>query len=290
MKRNVQIQTTTACPGSCVFCGRRTARWAKADVLMSNKVFWATLTWLHEFDIGTICMYFQNEPLADKHLAQRIARAIEVCTPRKIEVSTNCMLLDKSRRSSLIAALRDYPSDIWLSFHGSNQNVYERKMGLPWYKCKQQLELFLEESDDIPSMRRLIVSNDTKNAKGRFWEPMFERLKLRRPPDLQIFRSPNARAGNAIGIKPHRRNDESWRNCARLRWWCINYKGDLVLCCMDYQHEVVFGNVLKDSPVVVEERAKSILERLSASRRFICYRCSGGKTMFKWKEPKHANS
>jgi len=83
---------------------------------------------------------------------------------------------------------------------------------------------------------------------------------------------------NRAGLVKTRRQVPIQKQCRRIRQMCVNYKGDVVLCCNDFFGQVCVGNVrdsnvidLYNSPVLKDYRYK--LRRGRRALLKLCDKC-----------------
>lgn len=296
----IQIQTTSRCQGRCIICPYSTSWHAKNPGDMDDRTFEIIIDQIKDIPTGKICPYLENEPLMDPKLFERIRIIRDTCTYGLIEVATNALLLDDERGRKLIDLLAEYPHEIWISFHGADKESYETVMRLPFEKTVSNVLSFLKLCDEMAPQMQVIVRGtglpklsrweSVRSAKffgetayRKFWEDALRAHNIQLRPRIDFFRY-HDRAANVkdprLNFRKKPRRDLASINCCRVHGWLhFLYNGDLILCCMDYHRETVFGNIREES---LDQILKGpCFTELSAQARgqapspddFICRRC-----------------
>ena len=294
-KLNVQIQTTSVCTGKCIICPYLESWHKKNPGVMSDSNFHSILEQLSSLPVRKICPYLENEPLADPQIFQRVAKIRETFPSALIEISTNALALTKENVDRLITALSGGPHEIWISFHGVDQKSFEGIMGIPFNVCLNNIIHLLKIAQSVPLSIRIrgaglgrvaSLKHDFSFSEHNyltFWEKVFANNGITNRPLVQFF-TYHDRAGtisrNAIHLKEPVRPDLTNFSCSRLTEWLhFIYTGELILCCMDYHRETVFGDIRTQSLSEILQGssastlAQQICGRLESSPNFICKRC-----------------
>ena len=292
---NVQIQTTSVCTGKCIICPYLESWHKNNPGVMSDSIFHSILEQLSSFPVRKICPYLENEPLADPQIFQRIAKIRAAFPSALIEVSTNALALTKENVDKLIAALAGGPHEIWISFHGVDQRSFEGIMGIPFDVCLNNIIHLLKVAQSVPLSIKIrgaglgrvaALKHDfsfSEHTYLTFWEKVFADNGITNRPQVQFF-TYHDRAGtisrNAIRLEEPVRPDLTGFTCSRLTDWLhFLYTGELILCCMDYHRETVFGDLRTQSLSEILQGstastlAQKICGRLESSPNFICKRC-----------------
>jgi len=274
MIQKIQIQTINSCNAKCIKCPNskiyQTRKTMDDDVflkiLYELKITFPEDTFFH-FD-----MYLQNEPLLDKNLFKRIKLVKEYFKGRcEIYISTNTMLLPKYKNDILKyldpkidqinLALHTWDAESYNMVHGTkiSQSKFEDMK-----KASEELvEVFKEKSHynyfskDIPKNKELYESKDWYQlaySRGGFLSN--DRIII---TDLQ--------------------------GCMRNKHKYFNflYDGSLILCCMDYLRQTVYGNIKHQSlkEIINSEIYKTLMLKVEGKKEsakdFICKKCELGK-------------
>lgn len=292
---NLQIQTVSSCNGSCYFCPYPES-WHKHNPgSMSKKVFSEIINEVSQYQIAKFCPYFENEPLLDPKLFDRIEYAISKLDFKVLELATNASVLDKQKIDNIVSLFPSVRNQIWISFHGIDKDSFESIMGLDFETCKANVLALIEKAQNH-NINILIcgsgmprISNDkmpswfNKKQFYTFWKKEFKKHGLKKLPYLDFF-SYHDRAGQI------KRNEVSYCNtirpnlkgfyCLRVDQWAhFLYTGELLLCCMDYKRQTVFGDIKKMglNEIYNSEKFISIVRQTAgkecSSDNFICKKC-----------------
>lgn len=292
---NVQIQTTSICNGKCVMCPYLDSWHKENPGRMSDAVFERVLSQLAGKKLKKVCVYLENEPLVDPKIFDRIAAIKKRLDFTSLEVSTNASGLDAAAVSRLAELMSDVEHEIWISFHGMDKRTHEGIMGLDFERCLGNVMALLRMAEESP-LKVLIrgagqgvtreLRHDfefTREQYLAFWEGQFEKHGLRRKPDVTWFRY-HDRAGtirrNAIRLKRPVRSELRGPACPRVdQWLHFLYTGEMILCCMDYHKETVFGNIMDEDLNAIlsgprwKAMRKMALGQSPSPEDFICKRC-----------------
>ena len=296
----VQIQTTSICNGHCIMCPYKDSWFVKNPGYMNDGLYIKILNDILEYDpnfSGTFCPYLMNEPFADKQILERIAFTMELLPKAYIEISSNFSLLTNDTISRLVElyATHMYNGRIMVSFHGMTPKSHMQIMGLAFDKCLENTIYLLKELDGkMPVyIQSATASRDhkcqfaTPEDYNVFWQNMIKKHKLNASKLIIYPLQFHNRAGNV--------QLDSWKytqivrqidrnhpfDCKRLYGNLhVLYNGEVVLCCCDYQHETVFGNLNKQTVKEVflsdawQDLKRMVRGYKDSSADFICKRCT----------------
>jgi len=294
---SVQIQTTTACNAHCSFCPHPTTWRTQPRRRMSDRVFDRILSQLRKYSLFKVCPYLQSEPLMDPQIFDRIGEIRRRLRFDVLEVSTNPGALTPTRTARLLASVMGAPHEIRLSFHGVDPSSLRRAMGLEFESAVRNSVRLLKEAEAVGARvtikglgwaRGPVRTNAPlfdEEGFTSFWRTLcarnglaFERIEIR----YGAFhsRSDNVLRPNGSPARLVRQGLEGF-GCSRAdRWFHFTHDADLILCCNDYNREVVLGNVMDADleEIVISEKYRSILGQVSGRTAcppdFICLRCS----------------
>ncbi len=292
---NVQIQTVSACSGRCIICPYLDSWHHAHPGRMSDELFERVLSQLEGFELGKVCMYLENEPLLDRKILERTQMVKDRLRFKSLEISTNVLALDQVTAQRLAEVFADVRHEIWVSFHGVDKRTHEGVMGLDYERCLANTVGLLKLTDQYPL--RVIIRGAgqaqhpdfahefefSEQEYIAFWEGQIKAHGIRTRPGINWIRY-HDRAGairrNGIRLKSALNRDLTRLCCPRVdRWVHILYTGQLILCCMDYHRETVFGDVtaqdLKDifaGPDYARLRDMAT-GALDSPPDFICKRC-----------------
>lgn len=292
---NIQIQTTSACSGKCIICPYGDSWHKKHPGRMTEAVFDRILDQLSGRRLGKVCAYLENEPLLDPDIFRRIRAIKERLRFDSLEFSTNALSLDAAAAARLGELFADVKHEIWVSFHGVDKRTHQGVMGLDYERCLENVVGLLKLSDELP-LRVIIrgaglpqhpdLTHDftfTEQAYKAFWEEQLRRHGIRNRPGINWIRY-HDRAGTIrsrpIRLKAPVRTDLAGFSCPRPQGWLhFLYTGELILCCMDYHRETVFGDIAREDldAILAGPAFGALLARIAGKEAsppdFICKRC-----------------
>jgi hypothetical protein len=294
---NVQIQTVSSCNGKCLFCPYHGSWHQKHPGRMDWVTYEKIIHNLKHFTIGKFCPYFENEPLLDREIFERIRYALVHLKPALTEVSTNLSVLDDRMLSEIEKIFPMIPHEIWVSFHGVNKESYQEIMGLDFTKVLDSVRRLVTVAQRVPlnivirgAGTPKIQQDKTKVWFGEkeylsFWDRQLSDFEKK--PRISFFpyhdradAKPLRAKGMSFGCRF--RKDSEGFYCVRFdRWVHFLYTGEPVLCCMDYDRETAFQQTicqkslaeLYSSPAFLDLVKKGI-GMMASEDDFICKRCS----------------
>jgi len=248
---------------------------AQQRAVMTDQVFRTIFRRLAEakVEIPKLPLYMQNEPFTDPDYLDRLDFALNHVGAGYVEVSTNASLLTREVSRHLVAMAKDRRLTMVLSFQGAGKRSFEAMTGLSYSKCLKHIRGFLEEAQ-AGGPKIVIHSYGDEKKIMEFWQTKCALWGLVRYPKIKVIQYTN-RAGNLDGQYAYEVEKRHVKKCVRHTGWLhFNWKGDLIICCNDYENEVVFGNVMKDSIQEMVKRIKPLIEKQSKDNpNFICRRC-----------------
>ncbi|KKN47983.1 hypothetical protein LCGC14_0657410 [marine sediment metagenome] len=267
----LQLQTTTLCTAKCLICPHRNSPVLLHGGVMTDDIYSRVLAAAAGIRFRKIACYMQGEPLTDPQLAERLEELSKRLTFDLLELSTNGSLLTSARSARLVSALQTMPSHVTLSFFGTNKQDYERITGLPFEQTLAHVYEFLKLTDHTHIGRSIVALGDEVQVRD-FWHQ--QTAKLRRVPRLKLLRV-NNRAGYGSGAKAVNQPPSRFLRCCRIQQWIhVSWRGDIILCCNDYKHAVVFGNVKNNTDLVkLQQQIPACCRQLATAGSLPCYRC-----------------
>lgn len=292
---NVQIQTVSACNASCYFCPYQESWHKQHPGRMSENIYRKIINEISCYKIGKFCPYLENEPLLDPNLLDRIEFALSKLDPKLVELSTNASILPPNKIDDIARLFSRVKHEIRVSFHGIDKTSFQSVMDLDFDTCKQNVLSLVEKAQQydlkiiiqgagLPRIKRnnMPVWFNRKQY-FHFWKTTFKEQGFKRLPNVRFF-TYHDRAGqirrNEINFAEIVRQDLKGFYCPRVDQWAhFLYNGELVLCCMDYKKETVFGDITKTSlPSIYASSnflnlSKKLIGRKPAPDTFICKKC-----------------
>lgn len=274
----IEIQTITSCNAGCTICPHRDVVSKLPNGIMSIDLFKKIIDQIKNPWGVRIIPYFNNEPLLDPFIFERLAYLNEKCPGSEIEISTNVSRLNEEMQSKLqlftIKELR-------LSVFGFTDRSYRKVMpGLNWKETERNLVMLSKNKGlrskigqlslvmiDYPEITQedIVLAEDfcrENFIKFEFWG-FFDRSG-----NVERF-SNNINKELIFGC-------EQRRPLERIH---INFRGDVVLCCMDWKWKHKLGNVSEVSleevwnSEVYNEYRQAIYNNGSETHTDLCRKC-----------------
>jgi hypothetical protein len=222
-----------------------------------------------------VALYMQAEPMLDKQIAERVVIAGRELDAGYVELSSNAAALDEDTAWQIRNAFSVVRGWIDISFHGVDPVGYKNMMGLKYEQTLENIKTFLRITDDTDIRRRIVTSIPVDKSKP-FWNDMFRAWGIVRTPPLRVF-TPNNRAGTVNRSIKQRRAPDNYLQCVRMREWVhVDWQGNVILCCNDYEHEPTFGSAIDSSLDSIRQKMRGKLEALAASKGIKqCEWCDG---------------
>lgn len=239
----VDIGTTNLCNSNCIMCPH-----SKLKKLGTMKIslFRKIIDNCKYLGIENVNLSFFGEPLLDKGLFEKIKYAKN--KGLSIGLYSNGSLLNKDNIKNIIESQLD---GISISIDGFSKVVYERiRKGLDFNKVEKGINDLIEfrnkNGNNKPIISLVLVELDeNKHEIKEFYEKWRGKVN-----DIKIL---NMRNWTSNIDKENTKESINSRKLIRrpcLLLWTklvIDWNGDVVLCCDDWNHKVVLGNLKKDT-------------------------------------------
>ncbi len=290
-----QIQTTTACSSACIFCPHRLTWGRKPVMYMSDDLIDNILNQMKDFNIYRISPYLQNEPLCDPRIFNILKKINAKLKFNHICFSTNAIALSKHKCDKLVDTIKEMPHQIRLSFHGVSKETYEKNTGTNFEISLKNAIYFLRASQEngLNTEVRALGSKKgpvdvgaydfDKNAFLDFWKEICYKENIEFVENMFFYSFYNNRSNNAdFKIESNIvRNNLNNFYCTRVDK-CFHFlnNGRMVLCCNDYNEEVIMGNILLNNihEIIASEDYRTVNKKVCGEMEseldFLCKRCS----------------
>lgn len=284
----IQIQTINACNASCVMCPYSKNKKEKYQI-MSDDLFAKIIQEISGVkNITQIHLYLQNEPLLDFRIFDRV-KLIKKLKNKNIEtcIVSNGSLLNDKKIEQLLLSQNDITS---FSIDAFTKKTYEKiRPGLDFDKLIRNIK----KINKTQNMKKMSVSflvqhenyqelNDFK----KFWRKKGVNVIVKeltnRAGALKSYNKVRYKKQN-ISLTKKIKNKiltKTIKNCPFLILsFNILVNGDVILCCNDYNHVMILGNIKESSikDIWNGEKYKKIRE-LFYKKRFdeipICRDCT----------------
>ena len=279
--RYVSIQTTSMCNAACIFCPYASIKDLFPQKIMPMSLYAKIMDECSQHkDVTRLILYMNNEPLTDPYITERICYAKERLPWAYVHILTNGALLTDEITDKLLASKLDW---IGISFHGIRKETIVKAMCINYEVALDRICTFIKKAGKsgknikeyimITFLKHEYLSDEEKQETINFWHDKgIERISY--------FDGSISRAGNVKNL-PHVYHREKIAGCKSI--WAnemihIAEDGNVILCCMDWEREVILGDLNVDSinDVWNTKRGK-IWSRIEGIQdlpdNFLCRRC-----------------
>jgi MoaA/NifB/PqqE/SkfB family radical SAM enzyme len=274
------VQTTTRCDAACIFCPYPAVRKEIEHGVMSFTLFTKLMRECARHpEVRSINLFLMNEPLLDPLIVDRCNFAKEHNPRAAICLWSNGCRLDEELARSLIGSRLDA---IGISIHAMWPETYRQLTGrrdfeqvlarvTRFVKLRDALRPNLRVEIRLVGVRQLLSQEEVDEAAG-YWSA----LGIEGVGSLLGHVS---RAGNVPGTyQVIHRKISGCSDRMPYHMAAVVQNGDVVLCCMDWRHEQVLGNIrdLSLASIWRSERRREVLAALHGARSesdFLCKRC-----------------
>ena len=237
----IKIENTSYCNARCVYCPHKTLK--RPQGTMSEKLYKKIIDEVLDWRVGEIHLCNFGEPLIDKRLADRIKYIkLNEKIPTKTVIYTNGSLLSKENSRRLMSAGID---EIYVSFDGYNKNHFEKtRVPLKYDLLVDNIENIIKIRNESNYKTKIIlqavydgkvISKDKINTFKNKWKNKVDLIHLQPLHNWQGY----------LDVK-----GKFYKNivCTDIfRYMTILWEGSVVPCCLDYEGQVLLGDVNKNS-------------------------------------------
>lgn len=228
--RTVRIETTNACNAKCIICPHRQMQREVCN--MDDALYEKIIDECSKYHCSSVHLHNFGEPLLDKQLAQRVRYAKQKGI-RRVAIFSNGSLLTSDKVDELIDAGLD---KIKVSFDGATKEEFER------IRHPLKFEPVIENIKELVRIRNLkqsslkikvaCCSTSDKNETIRSLEDCVDGFsfgKIHNWNDSEMDH-----ASKSTVRKP----------CSRVwQTFTVLSNGKAALCCLDYEGQVILGDV-----------------------------------------------
>lgn len=247
---------------------------------MQEELFKKIVDECAENSIKEIHPFLMNEPLLDERIFERVDYLKRKNPDAVVEINTNASLLNKEKRRQLAKSDVDI---INFDVQGANKNVYEKiTQNLNFEQTVKNVKNFLEmkkANDPVIKLTALlgVLSKEELDEMIEFWKGEGIKIEIVGTQD---------RAGNLNEENIKFEEVDTTKDIfgcehdRHLKWFNILFNGDVILCCQDWNREVILGNVKEKSIKEIwnSENYKGVRSKLSSKKKaeddFLCKKCS----------------
>jgi MoaA/NifB/PqqE/SkfB family radical SAM enzyme len=276
----IMFELTNACNHKCIFCANRKMR-RKIGFLKKN-VFFKIASEAFDLGVREIALYTTGESLLHPEIVDFV-EIVKKIGFGYIYLSTNGVLLTPVLSKKLINAGLD---SIRISINAGTKESYKKIHG------RDDFDKVIENIMSYDSVRKemgntVMLSASCVLTKDNLDEK--EKLEKLLGPHIDVIKWTEVRIQGGLMVDTIRKiaikkNDDrySLKPCGLL-WngMHVDYEGNLTLCCVDFNGEIVVGNILKEGllacwngPKMQEQRQLHLAGSLNP--KSLCYKCLTG--------------
>lgn len=241
------VESTNACNLSCVFCPRKKSR--KKIGFMNFRLFKKIIDECTNFDkLSELYLHKDGDPLLAPNLPKMIEYAKKGEISDKVAIASNGLLLDEKNSLKLLKSGLD---ELTISLDAVNPRTYEKIKGVPasnFETIERNVKRFIELRNEMdliyPIVKlKIIYMKETQKEIKEFikkWKPIADSVPVR--AYITWAQSVNDRNVQQVKIPndPH--------PCAApFTNLAINWDGEVSVCCVDWNKELIVGDVNKET-------------------------------------------
>ena len=274
--RQVMIENTNACNYTCSFCPHQKMR--RKIGLMRFELYKKIIDECSEIGIAHVDIHQFGEPLLDRFFIDRIIYAKNRGI-KTVLTNTNGVLLSEELAGDLIRSGLDL---VVISIDAATQETYKivRPSG-HLGTVEKNVRNLVKMKRTVGSSRPTVVLDflqtpENRDESGRFikkWKGIADKICVSYMHD---WASSVEVEGKVLDFHGH-----AYREPCRLLWTdlVISWDGRVPLCCIDFENEVILGNVENSSIWQVwHDGPMSKVRRAHLDAKFrdipLCARCS----------------
>ena len=236
----VHVETTNHCNAQCPMCPQKNmqrARGVMADELY-QKILDECAT--HKDTVKRFVPYMQGEPLTDPDIFARIKVAKERGM-KHVFLSTNAGLLNQERTRTLLESGLD---SLRINFDGGSPASYEKmRYPLKYEDVSRNIAYLIKQKRLRRRTKPEIVLSFIETDINRGEYPLVRKQWAGRA-DMIVWIPAHNYSGQVAVNTPR----AAYNPCIDL-WHKISIlvNGDAALCCLDYEGQIILGNVREKS-------------------------------------------
>ena len=238
----IEIGITNKCNADCIMCPHRNI---KKFGTMNMTLYKKIINDACDCGIKSVNLTFFGEPMLDPELEKKIRYTVK--KEMKVGFFTNASLMTKDRSVEIIKA---GVSDIVVSMDSMNKETYEGiRKNLKYDIVRKNILDFLDARKELKSdvkvcMAAVLMDENYDELREyyKFWNSKVDSINL-------VNMQNRSGSFNKESKKSLFYKKDLIREPCRLLWssMVIDWNGEVVLCCNDYLHETVLGDLNKES-------------------------------------------
>jgi radical SAM protein with 4Fe4S-binding SPASM domain len=240
----VDIGVTNACNANCIMCPHsRLKKIGTMDMELYKKI----IDNCEKLKIKTITLSFFGEPLLDPTLIEKIKYAKS--KGMYVAFYSNASLLNEKWARELIESKLD---SITISFDGYSKETYEKiRKNLKFETVKENILGLINLKNKMkktnPKVNLVLVElEENKNEIKDFYKQWKKKVGSINIINMRNWANDLEKEGTKESFHF---NKKLKRKPCSLIWqkMVVDWNGDVVLCCDDWNHSTVLGNLKKES-------------------------------------------
>jgi radical SAM protein with 4Fe4S-binding SPASM domain len=277
----VDIGTTNLCNAECIMCPH--SRLNKMGT-MNMKLYKKIIDNCEKLKIKVITLSFFGEPFLDKEIIEKIKYAKE--KGMLVAFYSNASLLNEELAKKIVESGLD---GITISFDGYSRETYEKirkklKFGIVKKNILNLIETRKKMKKNNPKINLVLVElEENKREIKQFyreWEKKVDSINI---INMRNWANDIKKEGTKESF--HFNKKMKRKPCA-LIWqkMIVDWNGDVVLCCDDWNHSTVLGNLKKQTieEIWKGEKLKKIKEAHIKGEFWKVPLCSGCNKKSVW--------
>lgn len=234
--KSVCLETFNLCNGSCIFCPYTRVH-SEEKILLEDKYVISLIDEAAKINVERFSLFNNNEPLLDERIYDFIAYARAKIPNARTTLSSNGKIISTEKMSKAIKSGID---NFYISIPTLDEEMSKKIMG---FNARNVVEKIM----DLPS-------------------ELYKNVRIAVPLTRYFDREAYTRIFEPVGIKVitwEMEANADWLELddikslvqVRCEYGCdrpldqaiISSNGDVLLCCRDWKHEAVLGNIKEKS-------------------------------------------
>lgn len=277
----IDIGTTNLCNASCIMCPHSKL---KKMGTMDMKLYKKIIDNCAKLKIKIITLSFFGEPFLDKTIIEKIKYAKQ--KGMNVGFYSNASLLTEKLAKDIIEAELDV---ITISFDGATKETYEKiRKNLKFKVVRNNIINLINMRRELnkknPKINLVLVElEENKKEIGNFYKEWKEKVDSINIINMRNWANDIQKEGTKESF--HFNKKIKRKPCA-LIWlkMVVDWNGDVVLCCDDWNHSTVLGNLQKQTIEEIwnGEKLKKIREAHIKREFYKVPLCSGCNKKSVW--------
>ena len=254
----VRYEVTDHCNASCIMCPRDEHEHGREHGIMDQAKYEKSIDEVVALGAKQVVLQGFGEPMLDKNLESKViyAKKQGLLT---YTISNGSALTSNRSRKLLEAGL----DEIRISFYGMSKETYNTVMqGLDFERTRDALLKFIKLRNDNNFKTKIQISYLTlpenekdEQAFREFWEPLVDAIEIWRPHNYGDGRDYRDRLDTMM-VEPKTTCGRPESGPLQIQW-----DGEVIPCCYDYNNKIVLGNAFKQPVLEVLNEKKYRLLR-----------------------------